>query len=1019
MNPTRRIATSRVWKFTAQWLPVLGSFALAASAAEFYVSPQGSDANPGTKEKPLATIGHARDVVRTLPERGKKPVSVILRGGVYYLPETLIFTPEDSGRRPGAMVEYRSADGEETVISGGFELKDLKWEPYTNGIFKTHIAIPHQPSPISFDQLFVNGERLPMARYPNFDAGQRVFNGYAADAISDARAAKWADPAGGFIHMMHGASWGGYHYVITGKDAAGKLKYEGGWQNNRGGPIHKEHRFVENIFEELDAPGEWFFNAKTSTLYFFPPAGLDPAKAKFEGVRLRSLVEFRGTESLPVKFLNLRGLTFRHAARTFMDNKEPMLRTDWTVYRGGAIFFEGAEDCAVADCVVDQVGGNAIFANNYNRRLAVRGCDISKAGGNGVAFVGDPAAVRDGLVGYGSRMDFSAVDKTPGPKTQNYPADCIVEDCLIRETGRVEKQTAGVEIDMAMNITVRHCSIYDMPRAGVNIGDGCWGGHVVEFCDVFDTVLETGDHGSFNSWGRDRFWGLKGIDLNTVTLGENRNLPLLDVIATNILRNNRWRCDHGWDIDLDDGSSNYEIRNNLCLGGGLKNREGFYRVVENNITVNNSFHPHVWYGNSADVFSRNIVFTPYRPIGMKAPWGREIDFNLLHRAEPPKGGTPSAGASSLGVPASAGLPAAELQKDSGRDEHSLIGDALFVDPASGDYRVKEGSPALKLGFVNFPMNQFGVKSPRLKKLARTPVLPVPGAAAREESKRDARVVTWLGAKIKNVIGLGEISASGLPGEVGARLLEVPDGCAAAKAGLRVGDVILKCNGKATDSAADLLRVWRAQGGAAFLPPGDDKHVAAPCKLEVWRDQKAIEVEVTKERGGLKGVSVKVESRDDKVSVSAGDLAHGIVPTASRGTANEPLATLTDGKLAANYGPVFPNGRQDGKYRLDLGAAKSIAAVNTFSHAQGPRGRQVFQLYGSASATDPGFDVGDAAKFTLIADVDTGDAAKSRFTATSVRGPIGSFRWLVWAVEPVNEHPGENTAFQEFDVVAAP
>ena len=75
-----------------------------------------------------------------------------------------------------------------------------------------------------------------------------------------------------------------------------------------------------------------------------------------------------------------------------------------------------------------------------------------------------------------------------------------------------------------------------------------------------------------------------------------------------ILRNNRWRCDHGWDIDLDDGSSNYEIYNNLCLNGGLKNREGFYRVVENNITVNNSFHPHVWYGNSQDIFRRNIVF---------------------------------------------------------------------------------------------------------------------------------------------------------------------------------------------------------------------------------------------------------------------------------------------------------------------------------------------------------------------------------------------------------------------------
>jgi len=54
---------------------------------------------------------------------------------------------------------------------------------------------------------------------------------------------------------------------------------------------------------------------------------------------------------------------------------------------------------------------------------------------------------------------------------------------------------------MAMRIKVRHCSIYDCPRAGINIGDGCWGGHIIEYCDVFDTVKESGDHGAFNSWG--------------------------------------------------------------------------------------------------------------------------------------------------------------------------------------------------------------------------------------------------------------------------------------------------------------------------------------------------------------------------------------------------------------------------------------------------------------------------------------------------------------------------------------
>ena len=122
----------------------------------------------------------------------------------------------------------------------------------------------------------------------------------------------------------------------------------------------------------------------------------------------------------------------------------------------------------------------------------MRGCQIAKAGASGICFVGDPKAARSALFGYDQRNQLVGIDRTPGPQSDNYPADCLVDDCLIYLTGRVEKQTAGVEIDLAQNITVRHCSIYDVPRAGINIGDGCWGGNVIEFCDIFDTVRETG-----------------------------------------------------------------------------------------------------------------------------------------------------------------------------------------------------------------------------------------------------------------------------------------------------------------------------------------------------------------------------------------------------------------------------------------------------------------------------------------------------------------------------------------------
>jgi hypothetical protein len=265
------------------------------------------------------------------------------------------------------------------------------------------------------DQLFVDGERQPLARDPNFDPAERHFNGWASDAISPARAARWKDPRGGFIHALHAAEWGGMHYVITGKNANDNITYEGGWQNNRPMGMHKI-RVVENIFEELDAAGEWFLDKGNSLLYFYPPAGLNLGKATFEAVRLKHLVEFRGTEQAPVRFVSFKGLTFRHAARTFMENKEPLVRSDWTTYRGGAIFLNGAEDCAVEDCLIDQVGGNAIFENNYNRRIKISGCDIHDTGASAVAFVGSPDAVRNPLFEYNQRQNYNAIDKTPGPE---------------------------------------------------------------------------------------------------------------------------------------------------------------------------------------------------------------------------------------------------------------------------------------------------------------------------------------------------------------------------------------------------------------------------------------------------------------------------------------------------------------------------------------------------------------------------------------------------------------------------
>lgn len=201
-------------------LSLCASAPAEARAAQSFVATNGNDANPGTLEKPFATLQRAQQAARQAA--GREAVTVLVRAGTYYLPETLVLTAEDSGTKTAPVV-YHAYEKEQVVISGGVRLKDLKWEPYKDGIMQAKV-----PAGFATDQLFVDGASQPMARYPNFNPNERHFNGWAKDAFSPQRAARWKDPAGGFIHVLHAAEWGGMYYVITGKGPDNKITYEGG-----------------------------------------------------------------------------------------------------------------------------------------------------------------------------------------------------------------------------------------------------------------------------------------------------------------------------------------------------------------------------------------------------------------------------------------------------------------------------------------------------------------------------------------------------------------------------------------------------------------------------------------------------------------------------------------------------------------------------------------------------------------------------------------------------------------------
>ncbi|HQF38817.1 MAG TPA: right-handed parallel beta-helix repeat-containing protein [Opitutaceae bacterium] len=89
--------------------------------AEYFVSPNGSDTNAGTKAAPFRTLEKAKAAVRTRIAAGVPAggIAVWLRGGVYERSMTLELTAADSGTSAANSVDWRGYPGEDVQLLGG------------------------------------------------------------------------------------------------------------------------------------------------------------------------------------------------------------------------------------------------------------------------------------------------------------------------------------------------------------------------------------------------------------------------------------------------------------------------------------------------------------------------------------------------------------------------------------------------------------------------------------------------------------------------------------------------------------------------------------------------------------------------------------------------------------------------------------------------------------------------------------------------------------------------------------
>ena len=346
---------------------------------------------------------------------------------------------------------------------------------------------------------------------------------------------------------------------------AGVLKLSrGGWQTGQQGPgsIGTNSYYVENIFEELDVPGEWFLRGD-GTLTLIPPSDgpSDPTGVELVAALHSRVIQLRGAS--PTEFahdITLRGLRIKHSKPTFMDSYEMPSGGDWTIHRGGAVFLDGTEDVVIDSLIVEQPGGNGIFLSNHAWRTAVTNNVINGTGDSAIVLVGSTELMN------GTRNTYPAFNNVTGNSAYNI--------------GHYGKQVAAVFKSIAYRTLIERNVFFNSARSLVNYNDAFRGGDILRGNVLFGAVTETADHASFNSWDRQSyFWQIDGNFYVTPEVMEIKNNLILNKDFLFGSENSDWSIDH------DDASSFYEDSLNVMVYGAHKWRDGVHKWYFDNMYV--------------------------------------------------------------------------------------------------------------------------------------------------------------------------------------------------------------------------------------------------------------------------------------------------------------------------------------------------------------------------------------------------------------------------------------------------
>jgi len=269
----------------------------AAVASDFYVAANGKDEwtgrrpapNTANTDGPFATLTRAREAVRRA--RAAAPleaVTVHVRGGFYGVTETLHLGPDDSGTE-AAPVTWRAYQNEKPVLIGGRRITGFV--PHRGKVLKADVGAQGFRS-VYFRQLFMDGRRQILARYPNYDPENPYGGGWAyvdgkpipifQDVPNESKRVfqykpsdtrEWSRPEQAEVFVFARYNWWNNICRIARLDKETRMVT---LASDASYPIRPGDRYyVQNALAELDSPGEWYLDRESDTLYFWPPSPVE------------------------------------------------------------------------------------------------------------------------------------------------------------------------------------------------------------------------------------------------------------------------------------------------------------------------------------------------------------------------------------------------------------------------------------------------------------------------------------------------------------------------------------------------------------------------------------------------------------------------------------------------------------------------------------------------------------------------------------------------------------------------